>query len=273
MLPSLPALATPLPLRPGDMVSSETESLRFDAVQTILIIKSDRIYAETLRQMTLQAFPRAAVTLALSAASASMVLANRRFDLLVAGLETSLGGDVLDLLANCAASHGSTPRVLVVTTHREFRLLAALRALLVPGVFDAATEAPEQLVCALKMVADGEFYWSRSLLDSIRDTASSQCLLTRQLTTAEQLVLTVIGDGSDDELAAKELGLSSTTIATVRRNLHRKLGAQHRGALMRIAAQHGFVRYTHSGVIRTGYTILANDVQVRKAKRPDLTAA
>ena len=67
--------------------------------------------------------------------------------------------------------------------------------------------------------------------------------------------------------AASKLGLSPATIGTVRRNLHRKLGIQHRGELVRIAAQNGFVRFTPAGIVRPGFALLVAACQRRTQLR------
>ena len=80
-------------------------------------------------------------------------------------------------------------------------------------------------------------------------------------------MLSVIGDGCDDLAAAGQLGLSPATISTVRRALHRKLGVQHRGELVRMAAQKGYVRFTPAGVERPGFGLLAAAYQPRHRAR------
>jgi DNA-binding NarL/FixJ family response regulator len=242
-------------------------------VSSVLIVKADRLYAEALRQLTLQIFPGAKIRLAASLCTASTALAMESVDLLVTGVGTSLGGDALDFIAACT---GRNPRVrflLVVTTHHDSRLLGALRALPVRGVFDSTTEPPEQFLAALGSIANGDYYWSRSLLDLIHTSAARGNSLSRLLTTCEQLVLAIIGGGSDDVAAGRELGLSPATVSSVRRELHRKLGVQHRGDLMRVAAQSGFVQFTPWGVVRPGYAMLNAAYRARKSKRHQLSAA
>jgi DNA-binding CsgD family transcriptional regulator len=89
----------------------------------------------------------------------------------------------------------------------------------------------------------------------------------RQLTAFEQVVLSVVGDGCDDIEAARRLSLSPATISTVRRGLHRKLHVQHRGELVRLAAQAGFVRFTPEGVERPGFGLLTAAYHPRDPKR------
>jgi DNA-binding NarL/FixJ family response regulator len=238
-------------------------------LRCILILKADRLYAEALRQYTLHVLPAARVLVAWSVESARTLLATEPVDLFVTGVGATLESDVLDLLAQ-PPSHGSTRgrrRVLVVTVRREYRILAALRGLAIDGMFDSATERPGEFVTALRAIAKGERYWSKSVLDHMQRVGASSNALFRLLTTFEQVVLSVIGDGCDNTVAARTLKLSPSTVSTVRRELHRKLGVQHRGELVRVAAQHGFVRFTSAGVIRPGFGIMCAAYEARRARR------
>lgn len=236
-------------------------------INSVLIVKADRLYANALRQLTLQIFPSASIRLAASLGDASIALATESVDLLVTGVGTSLGGDALDFISTCTGPISRTRYVLVVTTHHNLRLLGVLRTLSVRGAFDSAAEPPERFLAALESVANGDFYWSRSLLDLIHANAARGNSLSRLLTACEQLVFSIVGGGSDDVAAGRELGLSPATVSSVRRELHRKLGVQHRGELMRVAAQSGFVQFAPFGVVRPGYAMLTAAYRARKAKR------
>jgi DNA-binding NarL/FixJ family response regulator len=120
---------------------------------------------------------------------------------------------------------------------------------------------------ALRAIADGKRYWSQTIVDHIHRVGSGSNALFRLLTAFEHLVLSVIGDGCDNTVAAAELQLSPATVSTVRRELHRKLGVQHRGELVRVAAQHGFVRFTSTGVVRPGFAMMREAYQARRTKR------
>jgi DNA-binding NarL/FixJ family response regulator len=234
-------------------------------IRCVVILKADRLYAEALRQYTLHVFPAARVLVAWSVESARTLLTTESVDLFVTGVGASLESDVLDLLAQ--RNGRSAQHVLVVTARREYRVLAALRGLAIDGVFDSATERPGEFVTALRAISTGGRHWSQSVLDHMHRVGSGSTAIFRLLTTFEQVVLSVIGDGCDNTVAARTLKLSPATVSTVRRELHRKLGVQHRGELVRVAAQHGFVRFTAAGVIRPGFGIMCAAYQARRAKR------
>lgn len=239
---------------------------------SVLILKADRLYAETLRRLTLMVLPHATVRVVPDTTSAALALTEGPVDLLVTGVGPSLGGDVFELLSTVACAPVQIRRVLVVTTTREHRPLAVLRRLAIQGVFDAASEPPGQFKVALRQVVDGQPYWSPSFLDLLRRYTLEPRSPSHVLSNAEQLVLSVIGDGSDDQEASTKLGLSPATVSTVRRNLHRKLGLRHRGELVRLAAQTGYVRFTPAGIMRPGFALLTEDCRARSRARREIVA-
>jgi len=233
----------------------------------VLILKADRLYADTLRRHAEQILHPAEITIVGTVAAARDFLARAAIEVFITGLGESLEGDALDLIAQCKKPPFCARRVLVVTARREYRVFAVLHTLPVDGVFDPAVEPPAAFAPALQTVVDGGRYWSPSVIQSVRQMAAAAPALFRMLTNFEQLVLSVIGDGCDDLEAARHLALSPSTISTVRRGLHRKLGVQHRGELVRLAAQTGFVRFTPEGVQRPGFALLSAAYRPRDPKR------
>ena len=234
------------------------------SITRLVILKADRLYAESLRVIALSVFPNATVAVATSVQSATHSILESGCDILITGLGTPDTSDVLAFLGTIRTRSPAT-RILVVSTHWDQRVLTELRALRVHGIFDAAKDGPEDFTTALRNLGTGRRSWSASILNWLNLSCSAPNCLARLLTTVEQMVLSVIGDGSDDAAAALELGLSPATISTVRRELHRKLGVQHRGALVRVAAQNGFVRFTPGGVVRPGFELL---IAAHRARRP-----
>jgi DNA-binding NarL/FixJ family response regulator len=213
-------------------------------------------------------FPHARVVTAATVEEARLVLGRGGVDLFVTGVGASLESDVLELLGTLVGNPAVRgPKVLVVTVRLEYRVLTSLRSLAVEGAFDSAAGTPDEFSTALLSVADGRRYWSQSILDHMHRIGSGSTALFRLLTTFEQVVLSVIGDGCDNAVAAQRLNLSPATVSTVRRELHRKLGVQHRGELVRVAAQHGFVRFTSNGVVRPGFSLMCAAYEARRGKR------
>src|SRR4051794_37586887 len=122
---------------------------------TVLILKADQLYAETLRQFTRQVFPTAAVQVAATVGAATKLLTAHRIDLLISGLAAEIEGDVLDLLLRYTRHPGGPRHVLIVTSRRAGHILLALRRLAVGGIFNPSTESPEAFMFALRTVASG----------------------------------------------------------------------------------------------------------------------
>ena len=73
------------------------------------------------------------------------------------------------------------------------------------------------------------------------------------LTEKEEMVLSVIGDGSDDQQAADRLKLSPYTINTHRKAIMAKLRFHHKGQIMCYAVQKGYVHISPDGVRHPGF--------------------
>src|SRR4051812_26875280 len=91
----------------------------YPQIQSVLILKADRICADALGRVAKRIFPSATVYIETSIAGARRVFELNPVELLVSGLGTSLGGDTLEFLAACAGPGGHARKVLVVTTHHE----------------------------------------------------------------------------------------------------------------------------------------------------------
>ena len=250
------------------------ESSSAPQVSRVLIVKSDRLYADLLRTVVKSLLPAATVTLAHSMEMAARAIASEAFDLLLAGVDQTFNGDVLQLIAQYHRS-GPLPqrRVFAIGAQMESHVITVLHLLAVRGVFDASTDCPETLRAALNLVLSGGRYCSRSVAERMRRNPPAVTSGCEHLSMTEQLVLSLLADGSDDGTAAHALGVSPATISTVRRKLHRKLQVQHRGELIRVAAQNGFVHFTPFGVVRPGFTLLAEECLARKRKRRATAAA
>lgn len=70
-----------------------------------------------------------------------------------------------------------------------------------------------------------------------------------------------IGDGTDDQQAATQLGLSPHTVGTHRKSIMAKLKLHHKGQLMLYAIQHGYIRVTAQRVFRPGFQRRLADVR------------
>jgi DNA-binding NarL/FixJ family response regulator len=231
-----------------------------------VIVKSDRVYGAMLCDVVRSRFPVAEVSLLPDAAAARSAHDAAPADLLVCALGGAPDGNVLDLVLHATREPRSRLRILVISSETDVRAFSTIHQLHTVSIFDATVEAPENLAAIVELVAGGSRYFSPSVLGQLQQRDKTEVFL-RCLTPLEQVVLSVIGDGSDDNTAAEILGMRAATIGTVRRDLHRKLGVQHRGELVRLAAQFGFVRFTASGILRPGFEALLLSYRLSRPKR------
>ena len=245
--------------------SPEPSGCAYAGAFTTLVLKADRLSAQTLAHFIQQTLPHGRVAIAADARDALTRMASA--NLLITDFEPSPEENTLDLLAACAARGIKLPRILVLAGTGQPRLLLALRTQKIHGLFDTANEAPGAFARALESVANGGRYWSETILERIRRHLAAANSPAQALTPGEEVMLAVIGDGCDDATAAEILGLSPATVATVRRTLHLKLGVQHRGELVRLAAQYGYVRFTPHGVTRPGFALMMAAFRTRRRAR------
>ena len=178
-------------------------------------------------------------------------------DLLVLGLAFQ-DIDGLDLLEPIAHEKLAS-RILVDSPRRDEFSMLVLRTARFDGFIDASSEGLEAMMMALRQVADGQGYISPTVRHNLVDRLEATALGQR-LTRAEIRVLSVIGDGSDNDEGAQRLGLTPSTVQTHRRNVMRKLGVSTSAKLVREAVRLGVVRITPRGVfLRSGTQVKLSD--------------
>jgi len=146
---------------------------------------------------------------------------------------------------------GATTRVLVLTTYeQDDYVFEALRVGASGFLLKDAT--PEELVHAVKVVADGEALLApsitRRLLEAVvpRLTGGSQAReRLAQLTRREQEVLRLVGKGLSNQEIAAALTIGHGTARTYLSRLLAKLAARDRVQLVIIAYDAGLVHPEH----------------------------
>lgn len=217
-----------------------------DPICTVSIARWDQTCAEAIKQACLLAFPDCQITLFTRALDTLDHLRDHPVDLLLLGMNfTDLDG--LDLLEYVTAHHLAS-RVIIATERRNEHTINFLRTAKFDGYFDTAIETIPSMVPALRAVAAGRDYISRSLRPLLIE-AQSASVLAQKLTAAEINVFCVIGDGSSDTEASEMLGLSKSTVQTHRRNIMRKLDVNSSAKLVCEAVRLGVIRVASDGSI------------------------
>lgn len=208
-------------------------------VKHVMIAEPNRIYAESLSRICAEVFPAAQTRVRCRAREALDALDQQPADVLLQGLlfEDMDGVDFLNL----ANATGLARHTLVISARWEEHMLVSLRSARFHGAVDTASESIEAVQQALRAIVQDECYISTALRPYLIDELPGENRV-RELTQAELRVLQVIGNGSDNQEAAEELGLSVATVQTHRRNIMRKLRVSTSAKLVREAVRLGVVR-------------------------------
>ncbi len=151
--------------------------------------------------------------------------------------------------------------ILIVTSHKDARTFCLLRSIRYDGIYDARQEGLENLRTAMQEALAHRLYISPSIGLLLKKPKN---ITLDALTEKEQIVLSTIGDGSDDQQAADKLGLSYRTVNTHRKTIMGKLGLHHKGQIMCYALQQGYVQITSQGVFRPGFQRRIRDLTAAK---------
>ncbi|HEU5081330.1 MAG TPA: response regulator transcription factor [Opitutaceae bacterium] len=222
------------------------DTASIDASLRVVVLKWDRLYGDFICRQILALWPKAEVKVFQRGFDALNSIQQSMPDLFVTGVKI----EDMDGLEHLEPFVDKKLPILIVTSRadmRTFRMLASLRY---DGIYDALTEGLDNLPAALTAVMERQHYLSPTVVKHIKHR---QSVTLDALTETEQVVLSVIGDGSDDQVASERLGMSRQTMKTHRKTIMRKLRLHHKGELMLYALQQGYVFVTPRGVFRPGF--------------------
>lgn len=216
------------------------------AAPRIVVLKSDRLYGELICRQIKELWKNASVQVfqrgldALDAIQASMP------DLFITGVKIK----EMDGLKHLEPFIERPLPVLIVTSRKDARTCSLLGSIRYDGIYDGYVEGLANLRTALENVLEHQPYVSPTFVKLVKKPKN---ITLDALTDKEQMVLSVIGDGSDDQQAAVRLGLSPYTVNTHRKAIMGKLGLHHKGQLMIYAFQQGYVQVTQDGINYPGF--------------------
>jgi DNA-binding NarL/FixJ family response regulator len=216
------------------------------STETIRIILADdhEMVREGLR-LLLRAAPDIAVVGEAESGAAALALARRLVpDIVVLDLDMP-GGDGLTTLRELAQTLPSV-RVLILTMYAEQeRLLPLLEA----GARGYLTKeaASQDLVEAIRVVAAGDVYVrptaARLLAAAVVPQRAARTATGRfhALSEREQMILRLVAQGYSGAEIARQLRISSKTVAAYKQRIEEKLGLEHRTDYVRFAIQAGIL--------------------------------
>lgn len=212
----------------------------------IVVLKADRLYGDLICRQIIEYWRAAQVQVFQRGFDALDAIQSRMPDMFVTGVRI----EDMDGLEHLEPFIERELPILIVTTRRDARTLALLREVRYNGLFDVRAEGLTNLHTALQGVNGREIYVSPTFAPHLKKPKN---VTVDALTQKEEIVLSVIGDGSDDQHAAARLGISPHTVNTHRKSIMGKLGLHHKGQLMCYAVQNGYVRIAPDGVCRPGF--------------------
>ena len=137
--------------------------------------------------------------------------------------------------------------VVALTIHEDeeyfFKMLDAGASGYVPK-----RAAPEELLTAIRVTAQGEVYLYPSLAKLLVKDYLSQSLQPKKqatldgLTPRESEVLTLLADGASNQEIAEQLSISPKTVARHRENIMAKLNLHSRTDLVKYAIRKGIIQ-------------------------------
>ena len=216
------------------------------AAPRIVVLKGDRLYGDLIcwkikelwRNAVVQVFQRGLD--ALDAIQAAMP------DLFITGVKI----EDMDGLEHLEPFIERTLPILIVTSRMDARTFSLLRGVRYDGIYDGRVEGLDNLHSVLGKVMVHQNYISPTFAPHLRQPKT---ITLDALTDKEQMVLSVIGDGSDDQMAGERLGITHRTVNTHRKTIMAKLGLHHKGQLMVYAWQQGYVHVTQQSIHHPGF--------------------
>jgi DNA-binding NarL/FixJ family response regulator len=212
----------------------------------IVILKTDRLYGDLICQHTKNLWKDAVVQVFQRGFDALDSIQAEVPDLFITGVKI----EDMDGLEHLEPFIDTSLPILVLTSRQDARTFELLRGIRYDGIYDGRVEGLENLPAALQQVIERKLYVSPTMVPHLKRPKN---ITLDALTDKEQVVLSVIGDGSDDLQASQRLSISPHTVNTHRKAIMAKLKLHHKGQLMLHALQQGYVRVTPQGVFHPGF--------------------
>lgn len=216
------------------------------AAPRIVVLKGDRLYGDLICRQIKEYWRNAVVQFFQLGFEALEAIQACPPDMFIAGVKIA----DMDGLEHLEPFVEKDLPVLVVTSRKDARTFSLLRSIRYDGIYDGFIEGLVNLHTAMQQVMMRQLYVSPSMVEHLKKPKN---ITLDALTDKEQMVLSLIGDGSDDPQAAERLGLSRLTVMTHRTAIMRKLGFHHKGQLMLYALQQGYVQVSPDGVYYPGF--------------------
>jgi len=216
------------------------------AAPRIVVLKAVRLYGDLICRQIKELWRNAQVQVFQRGFDALDAIQACTPDLFITGVNI----EDMDGLEHLEPFVDTTLPILVVLSRTDARTFEMLRNVRYDGIYDGNAEGLDNLPAALRQVIERRLYVSPTLAPHLKRPKN---ITLDALTAKEQVVLSVIGDGSDDLQASARLVLSPRTVNTHRKAIMAKLGLHHKGQLMLYALQQGYVVVTPQAIYYPGF--------------------
>ena len=216
------------------------------AAPRIVVLKGDRLYGDLICRQIKAIWRKAEVQFFQRGFDALDAIQACPPDMFITGIKI----EDMDGLEHLEHFVEKDLPVLIVTSRKDARTFSLLRSIRYDGIYDGFVEGLGNLHTAMQQVLARQLYVSPTMVEHLKKPKN---ITLDALTEKEQMILSVIGDGSDDHEAAARLGLSRFTVNTHRKAIMGKLGLHHKGQLMLHALQQGYVQVSPDGVYYPGF--------------------
>ena len=199
----------------------------------ILLVDDHPIVLEGIKALLSKAFDGASIVAAPNAGKAKEYIRAGGVDILITDLDlnTDSGMELIDYLT------GTQPdaKVIIYTMHEEPWTVQAIADCCHDGVVMKG-DSTSELLAAVKAVAEGKGYYSRSFYAALGNLHQG----SEQLSGRERQVLATIVGGLSAGEAARQLNVTVNTIEFHRRRIMRKLNAANVAEVVRKAMELGW---------------------------------
>lgn len=150
-------------------------------------------------------------------------------------------GDGFELLTEISAVAPAAKVIALTSFTDEFTVHRALRAH-IHGFIDKTEQPLDVLDHAIRTVTNGGRYFSPAAERMKAALRSDPTSFAKLLSEHEQKLLSLFGEGLNNEAIALRMNLSAATVKAHRRNILSKLGIHSTPELMHYALEKGFTR-------------------------------
>jgi two-component system response regulator NreC len=206
----------------------------------IFIVEDHLMFRDVIRKICVSQFGHEVVGETESGREAVKLILERKPDAVI--LDLSLPDMDGFNVADRVLAELPELRILVLSSHCDDYTLFRVEKAGVHGFLDKNSNTVETLRDALIAIGAGRAYYSTAFQQARIARRNDPRAFTKTLTEWERAILSLIGQGLNDEEIAARLNLSPRTVQTHRSNIMSALDIKGTPKLIAFAVEHGFTQ-------------------------------